>query len=614
MNKADNVKFRQNQNKFSWKRLLLVLVISIALGFIVFIAAGAYIYSITPQNNINSFYDSFKFIIKPGETAFKGKKVINILCLGLDHNYTTEGIMYTKSARTDTMFIISIDSEAKYLNMLSIPRDTWVDIPDYGYGKINSAYAIGGLKLAQKTVSNFLGISLDHYIIIRIKAGVEIVDALGGLNIDVPKDMDYDDNWGNLHIHLKQGPQILTGQETVGFARFRHDEEGDWGRMKRQQQVINSLISELKKPNNILKIDKFIKIAHENIDTDLTVAEMIDICRFYKDFDRHNMKTGTITGYDAMSEDGQAIIIPNETEKIKLIKKLLLRNDEPNLNKGKIAILNGSYTEGLASELADYLEDKNYGISRIGDADRYDYEESVIIPHNPEAYSLKELSEALGYVRIAPQEISQSGEDFTIIIGNKWPEWKTSRSDLFPVSTERYKEYPGVIKYNPAENNYPINARQNQNNVDNENNDKNNDNDELIKNENSNDTQTTKNPEFPDDAEQANPNQPEHIFKAIPIPKNTEYQNAPIDITSEEETNESKEYTENNAQIYPKDNTQTHPEPPRQSESLRNEESVQTDSPNDTNYADPETYTEEHISPNEREDLKEENMINEEHM
>ena len=431
-----------------WVRTLTVAAVSILVGAIIFIAVGAYIYSITPHGKYAGLYDSIKFIIKPGQTAFNGKKTMNILCVGLDHNYTDKGIMYTKVARTDTIFVISIDDEAKRLNMLSIPRDAWVEIPGYGYGKINSAYSIGGMDLTRKTVSKFLGININNYIIIRIKAANEIVDALGGLEIDVPKDMNYDDNWGNLHIHLKQGVQKLNGTEAAGFARFRHDEEGDWGRMKRQQQVINALIRELKKPENILKIDKLIKIAHDNIETDLTSAEMLDICRLYKDFDRKNMKTGIIKGDDAMSADEQAIIIPYESEKVKLVKSLIIR-DEALENTCRVTVLNGSSTDGLATEMSEILKNEGYTVENIGDADRYDYEESVIIPHKTGQASAKQLANYLGYVKVHPVEESSGDEDYTIIIGNKWLEWKRLHPEIFPeirdnARTEAPVHYPGV--------------------------------------------------------------------------------------------------------------------------------------------------------------------------
>lgn len=445
MAKADNINFK-NDPKTKLKKKIIFSITLLLGSLILFIGGLAYIYSITPPRERNSIIDSINFLVKPGETAFKGRKTMNILCLGLDNNYTEKGIAYTKDSRSDTMFVISIDSSAKQINMLSIPRDTWVNIPGYGYEKINGAYAFGGLELAKKTVSSFLGVPIDHHVIIRIKAAKEIVDAIGGLEIDVMKDMDYDDNWGNLHIHLKKGPQKLDGAQAVGYARFRHDEEGDWGRMRRQQQVINAIIREMKKPGKFPKIDKLVGIVRENVETDLTTAEIIDICRLYKDFDRQNMMTGIIKGDDAVSDAGASIIIPNETEKKKLVKRLLIREGDELITNKKLAIYNGSQTQGLATELATYFESRGYEIVKIADADRYDYEDSAIISYTKNGLVNPDIKNILGYVTVQKGTDPPTNEDYTIIIGNKWVDWL--RDHPMPEIERAIEEppvyYPGV--------------------------------------------------------------------------------------------------------------------------------------------------------------------------
>ena len=453
MPKADNINFN-NDPKIKFKKKAIFFVILFFASIIVFIGGLAYIYSITPPGGGNSFMDSIRFLVKPGETAFKGNKTLNILCLGLDNNYDERGIAYTKGSRSDTMFVLSIDSSAQRVSMLSIPRDTWVNIPGYGYEKINGAYALGGLELAKKTVSAFLGVPIDHYVIIRIKAAKEIIDAIGGLELDVMKDMDYDDNWGNLHIHLKKGPQKLDGMQAVGYARFRHDEEGDWGRMKRQQQVINAIIRELKKPDNLPKIDKLIGIVRANIETDFSAPEIVDICRLYKDFDRQNMLTGIIKGDDAVSESGASIIIPYESEKKKLVKRLLIREGSEIINDKKLAIYNGSQTQGLATELATYFESQGYEIVKIADAERYDYEDSAIVSYTKDGLVNPDIKNILGYITIQKGTDPPSQEDYTIIIGNKWVDWL--KDHPIPEFVSEPKEtpayYPGV-RYGSIEDN-----------------------------------------------------------------------------------------------------------------------------------------------------------------
>ena len=188
-----------------------------------------------------------------GERVFGNTDRLNVLLLGIDYNHDDKGIIYTKGARSDTMMVVSLSRDAKFLNVVSIPRDTRVYIGEgYGYEKINSAYSYGGVEQAKKTASEFLGVPIQHHVVVKVSGAKDLIDALGGLAIDVEKDMDWDDNWGNLHIHLKKGPQLLNGEQAVGYARFRMDEEGDRGRIRRQQQVIRVLGNKVEGTRNDL--------------------------------------------------------------------------------------------------------------------------------------------------------------------------------------------------------------------------------------------------------------------------------------------------------------------------------------------------------------------------
>ena len=165
----------------------------------------------------------------PGERAFGARDALYVLCLGIDYNHDSKGILYTKYARSDSVFVVRIDKQANTLSVVSIPRDMRVEIPGHGHDKINTAYsykANGDLDLARKTVEQFLGVHIDHTVVIKPYAVEHVVDAFGGVDLDVERDMDYDDNWGNLHIHLKKGLQHLSGQQAVGYIRFRKDAEG----------------------------------------------------------------------------------------------------------------------------------------------------------------------------------------------------------------------------------------------------------------------------------------------------------------------------------------------------------------------------------------------------
>lgn len=441
---SKNLIKKQNKSKSGFKRLALFTLGAIAAALIIFIAGMVYIYSITPPDSHGTFVDSIRFMVSPGQTAFQGKDKMIILCLGVDQNWTDRNIMYTKNARTDTIFLISIDSKAEEFNVLSIPRDTWVQLSEtQGSDKINAAYAYGGIKQAKKCIENFLGINIDHYVLLKVRTTENMVNAIGGIEVYVEKDMNYDDNWGHLHVHLKKGLQVLNGQQSVGYARFRHDEESDWGRIRRQQQVINALIKEFRKPANLLRMDKIAKVIHEGIDTDMTLTQLLDLARLYKEFDRKNMKTGVIKGDDALTDDGVSYIKPNEEEKNALVRKLLLRDSSIDPSQIRVGILNGSGIEGSAIKLADILGKKGYKIIRVADADRKDYACTKLIDHLNDRKLASTLDDFAGPNEYVSDEEKKDGqdEDFTIIIGRNWAAWQESKNSETRESPQSNADY-----------------------------------------------------------------------------------------------------------------------------------------------------------------------------
>lgn len=295
------------------------------------------------------------------QRVFGNNDRINILVLGLDYNYNDQGILYTKGARSDTIILISLNRDAKYFNVLSIPRDTRVLISEeYGYDKINSAYSYGGVEQTRQTVSNFLGIPIHHHVILKVSGAKEVLDALGGLPIDVEKDMDYDDNWGKLHIHLKKGPQILNGEQAVGYARFRMDEEGDRGRIRRQQQVVRALGRKLKEPALLTRLPDVARVVQKSIDTDLVPLQMVDLANLYSSFDFSRMRSGAIVGDDAVDAIGASYIEPYEPENRRTVRRLLQDLNWLSKDDLRIRIYYKYAPESLAYNLADHLYDAGF--------------------------------------------------------------------------------------------------------------------------------------------------------------------------------------------------------------------------------------------------------------
>lgn len=401
------------------------LFISILIGLCVAVAGFTYIYKVTPADVRSSFTETIKFVTSPGETFFQGRDSVNILCLGLDYNYTTEGIIFSKYARTDTIFVVNVNKDGA-INILSIPRDSRVKIAgdEYGYDKVNTAYALGELPLAKKTIEDFLGIPLDYYAIIRIKATKELIDAIGGITVDVEKDIDYDDNWGHTHIHLKKGLQKLDGDQAVGYSRFRYDEEGDRGRIRRQQQVLKALVLQLKDPRNITRTREIARVIKNNLETDITPTQMFDLARLYKKFNAANVHTDRIEGADE-DIDGISYLIPDDAEKQLKVNRMFrgITNFLP--KEITVNIYNGTQKTGVAHILGDKLGAEGYFVDKIGDYKDINKEAPadtpntlVIIRKTDKKEAVEMLVRSVGMGQVSENIDPNAKVDFDIVVGN----------------------------------------------------------------------------------------------------------------------------------------------------------------------------------------------------
>jgi polyisoprenyl-teichoic acid--peptidoglycan teichoic acid transferase len=213
--------------------------------------------------------------------SFTLKQRTNVLIMGLDRTVSDQNpnIVYPVS-RTDTLIAATFDPAGRRAYLLSVPRDTRASIPGHGTTKINAAHAWGGGPLAIRTTENFLGVRFPYYIEITERGLVRLIDAVGGVNVHIEKDLNYDDNWDGLHIHLKKGYRRLGGKAAVEFARFRHDPLGDIGRITRQQEVMNGLLDELRRPRVVLRVNRILGVFQEDIQTNLDRQQLITLALF----------------------------------------------------------------------------------------------------------------------------------------------------------------------------------------------------------------------------------------------------------------------------------------------------------------------------------------------
>jgi LCP family protein required for cell wall assembly len=241
--------------------------------------------------------------LNPGLVAGTTNTDLNrfsVLVLGADDRPNNPG-------RSDTMMVSFVDLNAGTIKLLSIPRDSYVKIPNHGWDKINAAYAYGKEQLAKPAVEQLLGIPVDYTITVNMAGFEGIVDAVGGVDINVEADMDYDDPYDDppLSIHLKQGEQHLAGIDALHYVRFRHDAQSDWGRMKRQQQFLKALLSAAKQPANLTRLPQIISLASANVRTNLSPSQLTRMATLAKDkLSASGMTSETLTGEDIWANEG----------------------------------------------------------------------------------------------------------------------------------------------------------------------------------------------------------------------------------------------------------------------------------------------------------------------
>ncbi len=215
---------------------------------------------------------------------------------------------------TDTIMVASYDTKNQKLNVMSIPRDTMINAP-WDIKKINSVYSrySDGIGALSKQVKNIIGFAPDFYLKVDLAAFVELVDLIGGVTFNVPRDMNYDDPYQDLHIHLDAGEQLLGGEDAMGLIRWRKNNdgtgypEGDIGRVRMQQDFLKALIKDCVAIKNWPKIKSYVNIAAEYVVSDLSVGEMIWFAGKALELDMNNINTCTLPGNYGASAWSRAV-------------------------------------------------------------------------------------------------------------------------------------------------------------------------------------------------------------------------------------------------------------------------------------------------------------------
>lgn len=268
---------RTNEMTKRTKRITLWSVV----GVLALIIAVAAYYFIAIYNQVDNFSkkgeDSPFYQVQPSDTKvaeppkWEGTDRVNILLMGVD----ARGLKKGEVPRSDTMLVASIDPVKKKGYLFSILRDTYVDIPDHGQERINTAITHGP-NTAMKAVSDLLGIPVQYYVYTDFQGFIALVDAVGGIDFNVEKDMHYtsaaDDH--EYDIDLKKGMQHLDGKTALEYVRFRHDALSDFARTERQRNFLSAVADKLKSTTSIMNLPTILDKINPYIDTNLSVTDM----------------------------------------------------------------------------------------------------------------------------------------------------------------------------------------------------------------------------------------------------------------------------------------------------------------------------------------------------
>ncbi|MBT9258648.1 MAG: LCP family protein [Clostridiales bacterium] len=291
---------------------------------------------------------------------------ISVLILGYDVELSPTGRRLI--GRSDTIMVATFDPLLKRVEVLSVPRDTRTEIPGRGQDKINAATAYGGASLGVATLSQFLGVPFQHYVLVSVEGFADLVDMIGGIDVYVPYDMNYDDPAQDLSIHIKKGFQHLNGYQAMGFVRERYgDPEGDFGRVKRQQAFLKAVAEKMVQPSNWKNVPQLVKEALKHVRTNLTVDEILTLASIAYDAGPDGLVTDTLPTTDLWLKGVSYQKADPKT--VALYVNRYVRGIDPEENSRiRVRILYPEGQEKVAASLAEALQTLGYPVVDVSPA------------------------------------------------------------------------------------------------------------------------------------------------------------------------------------------------------------------------------------------------------
>lgn len=341
---------------------------------------------------------------------------------------STDGFGEFEGQRSDVVMLVKIYPEESRAQIVSLPRDLWVEIPGNGSGKINSAFSIGGAPLLVDTVKQFTGIDINHYVEVDLAGFQAIVEQLGGVEID------FEHPARDLKSHLDvptAGLVTLDGFQALAFARSRTYEElidGSWqtldaddfGRTGRQQRLILAIIDAIARPSTLSETGELVRTFSEHVSMDSALADqsLIQLAFQMRGIAGGDIERATLPGHGE-SQGGQDIVIPTEPEASQMLAAF--RTGEPLTAETteepiSVVVLNGNGIEGNATLWSDQLADSGFLIDSVADADNPDYTDTVVLVREGDEPRAESLLEALGFGTVEVGAVPDSA-DAVVVLG-----------------------------------------------------------------------------------------------------------------------------------------------------------------------------------------------------
>jgi LCP family protein required for cell wall assembly len=417
------------------RKRLMITIAAIAGVLLVAGAVAAFAYVRSVGNKINAVTNSdpeLASLLQQGQTSPAGDPFYMVL-MGSDARPGDT------TSRSDSLMVARIDPKNQKVSLMSIPRDSRVEIPGYGITKINAAAAYGGPKLVIKTVTLLTGLPISHYVNINFTGFRDVVDAIGGVWVNVPQDI-YDTQasaFGKSNATLKKGYQKLDGAHALTFARTRHYfAAGDFQRMKDQQILIKALASQALSLSNVFSATSIINAIASNLDTDLTPAQMADLALQFK-----GMKSGSIDSANAPGGakymNGISYVVldpPALTAMIDRMKKGLPLDptNPPSASAPStlptvtptgfaLTIRNGAGVSGLAKQASAFFVSKTFKVSATGNTAQPVYDRTLIIYQAGYEAQANLTRETLGFGDVVASKGMYSFKtQVMVVVGKDW--------------------------------------------------------------------------------------------------------------------------------------------------------------------------------------------------